>query len=113
MSSSLHTSPWDQPPTHRWWLSLRTAIGDIPSHRREYYPKPVVPRQHLLAPDAAVIAAEISALDPRKYATGTMRGLDARRKEIDRIHERAHVRALQASLTSRSAAPAASLSQPK
>ena len=113
MSSSLYTSPWDQPPTHRWWLSLRTAIGDIPSHRREYYPKPVVPRQHLLAPDAAVIAAEISALDPRKYATGTMRGLDARRKEIDRIHERAHVRALQASLTSRSAAPAASLSQPK
>ena len=42
ITAQFYASPWDRPPTHRWILSHCSAMGDIPSHHREFYPKPNV-----------------------------------------------------------------------
>ena len=93
--ASSSSTPWNQPPTHRWWT---TALEDVPARRREFYPKVTVPLKDLQAPDAQLIADQIAALDPKTCGTHNKKGLNNRRKAIDRIHEQAHVMALQNSL---------------
>ena len=85
--ASLYSSPWDQLPTHRWWTTNLASLEDVPAHRRNFYPKIVVPQKDLKTPDAQFIAERISALDPKFCTTANMTGLNIRRKAIDGIHE--------------------------
>ncbi len=84
IQNRLYTAPSDQPPTNKLWTR---NLKDVPPHRRDFYPKLVVPRK------------DLPALDATFCSTATMAGLDARRQAADRIREQAQVVALQASMT--------------
>ena len=86
-------SAWEQPLTMAW-EQCYTSIEEVPKHKRQIYPKALVPRAWVREEDEKIDGQRIEDLR-KKAAWETAEQRQELERRVGSIYEEAHARALR------------------